>query len=299
MKKFWNIYVDDFLLEKSINQWISNRMVEIYITTFRVVEPSEYINLSDLKTYTTQNFKRFLWEEFIKRNWSSKTYNHYRVNLRCYCQYLKDEWHLEENPIDKILKRKEPKTLPKTLSREQVKELTESLPKTFNTDTFIWIRNQTMVYTYLYTWMRMSELTNLKFENLKIHDGLIQVIKWKWDKERIIPLTQESIKHLFNYLKERKKHFMESDYIFPTAYWSLLQKRDMQHLINKIRSHLSFHFTWHQLRHTYATELVKNNFDIYNISKILGHSTIDTTRIYLSVDTEKLKKQLDKIKLFS
>ncbi|WP_321471736.1 site-specific integrase [Halarcobacter sp.] len=78
-----------------------------------------------------------------------------------------------------------------------------------------------------------------------------------------------------------------------------MQRKDMQKLINKIRENISFHFTWHQLRHTYATELVKNNFDIYNISKILGHSTIDTTRVYLSVDTGKLKKQLDKIKLFS
>ncbi len=73
----------------------------------------------------------------------------------------------------------------------------------------------------------------------------------------------------------------------------------MQTIIKKIRSFLTFHFTWHQLRHTYATELVRNNFDIYNISQILGHSTIDTTKIYLSVDTDKLKKQLDKIKLFS
>jgi site-specific recombinase XerD len=39
-------------------------------------------------------------------------------------------------------------------------------------------------------------------------------------------------------------------------------------------------------------ELVRNNFDIYNISKILGHSTIDTTKIYLSVDIDKLRKQL-------
>lgn len=299
MKKFWNIYIDDFLIEKSVNQWISDRMVEIYFTTFRVAESSQFIDLSNLNTYTTQNFKRFLWESFLERNWSSKTYNHYRTYIRCYCEYLKNEWYLHENPIDKITKRKEPKTLPKTLSKEQVKELLNSLSTTFNMESFLWIRNKTMVYTYLYTWMRLSELTNLKFENLKIHDGLIKVVKWKGDKERLIPLTKESIKHLFNYLKERKKMYFESDYIFPTLYWNCLQKKDMQSLINKIRANTTFHFTWHQLRHTYATELVRNNFDIYNISKILGHSTIDTTKIYLSVDTDKLKKQLDKIKLFS
>jgi site-specific recombinase XerD len=127
MKKFWNIYVDDFLIEKSVNQWISDRMVEIYITTFRVVETSPYVNLSDLNTYTSPNFKSLLWESFLQKNWWSKTYNHYRTYIRCYCEYLKNEWYLQENPIDKISKRKEPKNLPKTLSHEQVKELLDSL----------------------------------------------------------------------------------------------------------------------------------------------------------------------------
>jgi integrase/recombinase XerD len=67
----------------------------------------------------------------------------------------------------------------------------------------------------------------------------------------------------------------------------------MKAIIGKLRENVSFYFTWHQLRHTFATELVRNNFDIYNISRILGHSKIDTTKIYLSVDTAKLKEQLD------
>jgi site-specific recombinase XerD len=73
----------------------------------------------------------------------------------------------------------------------------------------------------------------------------------------------------------------------------------MQKIIKKIRYYISFHFTWHQLRHTFATELVRNNFDIYNISRILGHSKIDTTKIYLSIDVGKLKNQLDNIRLFA
>lgn len=70
-------------------------------------------------------------------------------------------------------------------------------------------------------------------------------------------------------------------------------------MMDKIRANISFYFTWHQLRHTFATELVRNNFDIFNISRILGHANIDTTKIYLSVDTAKLKNQLDNIVLFS
>ncbi len=70
-------------------------------------------------------------------------------------------------------------------------------------------------------------------------------------------------------------------------------------MMGKIRASISFYFTWHQLRHTFATELVRNNFDIFNISKILGHASTETTKIYLSVDIGKLKSQIDNIALFS
>ncbi len=72
----------------------------------------------------------------------------------------------------------------------------------------------------------------------------------------------------------------------------------MTRVITRLRECVTFHFTWHQLRHTFATELVRNNFDIYNISRILGHADINTTKIYLSVDTERLKTQLDNISMF-
>jgi len=62
----------------------------------------------------------------------------------------------------------------------------------------------------------------------------------------------------------------------------------MRNIINKIRCFVTFHFTWHMLRHTFATELVRNNFDIYNISQLLGHSKIETTKIYLSIDTKRI-----------
>lgn len=101
------------------------------------------------------------------------------------------------------------------------------------------------------------------------------------------------VKILHQYLKKRNKEYQyDSGFFFPTVHGNALQKRDMQVIIKKIRYCISFHFTWHQLRHTFATELVRNNFDIYNISKILGHAKIDTTKIYLSIDVGKLKNNL-------
>lgn len=118
------------------------------------------------------------------------------------------------------------------------------------------------------------------------------------------------MKSLIKYLRVRRRYFGCDDgqYLFPSIKINCLYLgssrggrlggRDMRVIIERVRFCLTFHFTWHQLRHTFATALVRNNFDIYNISQILGHSDINTTKIYLSVDTNRLKKQLDSLSIF-
>ncbi len=301
MKKFWNPHIEDFILEKEVSQWVGKRMIEIYHSVFKLFVSNTHVIHSDLSTYTSQNFKRFLWEKLMERNWSSETYNYYRKYYRCYCDFLKNEWYLTENPIDCIKKRRVPVKLPRTLSKSELKELLDNLPNAFDSSTFVWIRNVAIVYTFLYTWLRLSELRNLKLVHLKMQDWYIKVVKWKGSKDRIIPLNKEIVKILHHYCKERKKSFVidEELPLFPTVYGNHLWIRDMRRIIERLRECVRFHFTWHQLRHTFATELVRNNFDIYNISQILWHSKIDTTKIYLSVDAQRLKKKLDGISMFA
>ncbi len=107
------------------------------------------------------------------------------------------------------------------------------------------------------------------------------------------------MKLLHHYLKKVRANLYDDGFLFPTIHGNVLSGRDMRTIIDRIRYCISFHFTRHQLRHTFATELVRNNFDIYNISKILGHSKIDTTKIYLSIDVGRLKSQMDSIQLFA
>lgn len=310
MKTIWNIYMDDFLLEKVVSQGIWTKMTRKYTTIFRPLLANPYVDPDELSTYTTKNFKRFLGDCLIRREWSSSTYNCYRKCLRCYCEFLKTEGYLTENPIDAIKERIAPKQLPKTLSSTQLNELFESLKDTFDETTFHWSRNAAIVYTFVHTGLRLSELTSLKLTHLRLHDGYLKVVKWKWNKDRTVPLSNQIIKLLLDYLRARRVYFTndEDEYLFPAvkanclyksaSRWNQLWDRDMRAIIQKIRYNVSFHFTWHQLRHTFATELVRNNFDIYNISRILWHADVNTTKIYLSVDTDRLKKQLDHISMF-
>lgn len=286
-------------MEKYINQWVSENMMREYYITFKLLFTDDTIIPSDLSTYTPRNFKKFLWTNFVNRNWASATYNGYRKCLKAYCNYLHQEEYLEDNPLDKVAKRKEPQKLPKALTSEQLSELLSALPMVFNKNTFTGLRNITIVYTFLHTGLRLSELLNLKQDDVMLMDGYLKVVKGKWSKDRVVPINQKLLKILHSHIKKLNKEFHGCEYLFPTMNWNPLQKRDMYKIIKKIRYHITFYFTWHQLRHSFATELVRNNFDIYNISQILGHSKIDTTKIYLSVDVWRLKKQLDSIQLFS
>lgn len=86
---------------------------------------------------------------------------------------------MSENPLNKVSKRKEPQQLPKALTKDQIGELLNSLDKAFDKNTFIGLMNITMVYAYLHTGLRLSELTNLELENIKLIDGYLKVVKGK------------------------------------------------------------------------------------------------------------------------
>jgi site-specific recombinase XerD len=145
-------------------------MLREYQMVFRLLFLDSNVIPSDLATYTSQNFKRLLGDNFIKRNWSSATYNTYRKCFKCYCGYLTNEEFITENPFNKIPKRKEPQQLPKALNDEQVTVLLNALTEAFDKDCFLGLRNITMVYTFLHTGLRLSELTHLKYCDLRLMD---------------------------------------------------------------------------------------------------------------------------------
>ena len=123
MKYYGIEYIDDFLNEKLIYQWVSQATISTYTTVFNLLLNIDYIDIFELNTLNEMNLKRFLSENFLKNNWSSHTYNRYRKNLKCFCDYLVKNNLIEENPLNKIPIRILWKQLPKTLSKSQMNEI--------------------------------------------------------------------------------------------------------------------------------------------------------------------------------
>ncbi|MDR3150426.1 MAG: site-specific integrase [Candidatus Peribacteria bacterium] len=84
-----------------------------------------------------------------------------------------------------------------------------------------------------------------------------------------MPLVNDLCKILISYLEKRKDYFLNSNILFPTAFGNNMQHRYIYEIFYKVRSKLDFKFTPHTLRHTFATECVRKNINIYNISRIL------------------------------
>jgi integrase/recombinase XerD len=141
----------------------------------------------------------------------------------------------------------------------------------------------------VYTGLRVSELINLKVEDIQEN---IQVIG-KWGKRRGVSLDPEYVKVVKLYLFLRKN--IKSDFVFvshsPNSYWSRISRNSVESIIKtagekagvgKVRPH--------KLRHTCATQMLENGGNIVYISQILGHKNLRTTQGYLDYSNDKLRE---------
>ena len=141
-----------------------------------------------------------------------------------------------------------------------------------------------MVYLFLHSWLRCSELAKIKVH--EIWESL-QVIG-KWWKRRFVYLRPEILDLIYLYLGKRKK---KSDYLFPWNKGNHIGRDQINHIFSKMSKEIWIHIYAHKFRHTVATDLLHIPWsNIYAVSKILWHSRITTTQIYLWTDNMELKK---------
>lgn len=184
---------------------------------------------------------------------------------------------LGKDLTENIERPKKEKKLPEVLSKEEIKKLIESA-KT---------RKSRIIVQLLYsTGMRVSELVNLKKDDLNLQERIVIVRKGKGKKDRIVILPEKLIDELKEYMEKNK------DNIYLLSKDKPLTPRNIQKIIKKlaIKAGINKKVTPHILRHSYATHLLESGVDIRYIQTLLGHENLNTTQIYTHVSKEELKK---------
>lgn len=257
-----------------------------------------YTGINNLNDVTVTNMKEFFYTGRTERNWSVNTFISNYKSLRIFFKWCVKEGYISFNPLLEIEKPKKEYKIPTRLRKEdafKLLELAYNYPYAEHKAEFIRARNHAIFSMFIFAGLRKKELHSLKYADVDIEGLTIFIRHGKGGKDRIIPISYTLAQSLKRYISQRKKHNKTCPEFFASSNGNVGYTQNGLHRLIKIMKHgLNVEFSAHKLRHTFATLMIEGGCDIYSLSKMMGHSDIKTTTIYLSATTEHLKGQIKK-----
>ena len=277
--EYINKYLDYLKYEKKLS---INTYKSYYYNLYQF---ELFINNKDILKITDNDIRDFLYQDGI----TSRTRAHYLTVIKSFYNYMVDNHYLDKNPSERIKLPKIEKKLPEYLTIEEVDRIMNINP-TKPTD----YRNIAMLETIYACGLRVSELCELKINNIDFEECIIRVYG-KGKKERIVPMNDNSINALKTYMDEYRLYLLKdkvSEYVFINNFGSRISRQGFFKILKKIcdDNGINKSVSPHTLRHSFATHLLNNGADIRVIQELLGHSNLTTTQIYSHLVNEKVKE---------
>jgi integrase/recombinase XerD len=169
------------------------------------------------------------------------------------------------------------KKLPDILTDQEARRLIDIPNKRYYTG----LRNKAMITLMINTGLRVSEAVNLKTNQIDLNSRSLKVVNGKGHKDRNLIIPEHTAELLKQYSKKRS----QGDYLFNTKEGKQLMVRYIQAMIKRYaeRARIEKNIYPHSLRHTFATNFYRQTKDIETLRKLLGHSDISTTQIYITL----------------
>jgi integrase/recombinase XerD len=212
------------------------------------------------------------------------------ASLRRLYRFALRENKISIDPTLQIESPKLPRSLPKSLSEEEV----ESLLNAPNPNDSLGQRDRAMLELLYASGLRVSELVGLKVTEVSLSDGVVRATG-KGSKTRLVPLGEEAVEWIARYLNESRPEILQrrlSDSLFVTQRGECMTRQAFWYLIKRYALLVGIHkpISPHVLRHAFATHLLNHGADLRVVQMLLGHADISTTQIYTHVARERLKQ---------
>ena len=281
-----NECIEKFIEYLIIDKKYSENTVKSYKNDLKKYETfMKSINIQNIKENHIKNYLKYLKDN----NNDNRTINHNISTLRSFYKFLLIEKIIKDNPMEYIEMPKTKKSLPKTLSIEEIDKLLDIKL----TDSFSY-RNKAMLELMYSSGLRVSELVNVKIHDIDVSNCIIRIMG-KGKKERIVPLGDYAIKYIELYLKEHRNKLIKrelNEYLFLNNHGKKMTRQGFFKILKQLahEKNIKTDFSPHTLRHSFATHLLNGGADLRSIQEMLGHESISTTQIYTHVSKEQLKE---------
>ncbi len=281
------VLIDQFLDAVWVEQGLSENTLSAYGSDLRIFakwlagKPMLDVDGADISSFLASRYKDGIGGRSSARILSS---------LRRFYGYYVRENSIKVAPTALIESPHIGQPLPMSLSEKDV-ELLLDAPEVTNPLGF---RDRAMLEMLYATGLRVSELVNLKFEQISFRQGVVRIIG-KGNKERLVPVGEEAMSWLENYMSQARKTILgerQCDYLFVTNRGDSMTRQAFWHIIKRHakKAGISKELSPHTLRHAFATHLLNHGADLRVVQLLLGHADLSTTQIYTHIARERLKE---------
>lgn len=256
------------------------------------------VPMLDPATVQTESIRAYLHWLDRKRE-KSTSMARKLASLRSFYRYLQREGRVGLNPAEAIRTPKQPKHLPRVLSKDDAAALME-FPAG---ETGLSLRDRALLETLYSTGARVSELVGINLDDLRASEGLVH-LRGKGRKERIVPIGAVAVQVIQAYVDQRPP--MDARYVatktkrvpspvFRNSRGGRLTTRSVARIVARYSNQLTGgSVSPHTLRHSFATHLLDEGADLRSIQEMLGHVSLSTTQKYTHLATDQLLAVYDK-----
>lgn len=290
MKSFLSQYLSYLAIEKNCSPltisdyWLELKKFSEYIIK-RVVDLSE-VNISLIRSYI-QKIKE-------DRNLSNTSIYKKIAILKSYFNFLEDEEVITKNPTRKIHFPRKEKQIPKVLTHQEFEWLIKCIRYSPARCRKNYIRDKLIFHMLYYCGLRRSELLNLDWDDVNLESKVLFIRSTKNKSDRIIPIHSKVLKLLELYLDQRLPLISRA---------LIVGEKDKRLAITSFTSLINMHlmisglkkkgYTAHSFRHSFATRLTEKNVNILLVQRLLGHLSLDSTKIYVHFDSNNFRQAID------
>lgn len=288
----WKSSINGFNHYLQLERAMSPNSVDAYIRD--ISKFHRYLQIQELEINPAEVEENHLMDFIVWLNelgLGPKSQARIRSGVKAYYRYLLLEDMIEHDPSELIESPKLARKIPEVLSIEEIQSILDSVDLSTDHGT----RNRALLEVLYACGLRVSELTHLKISNMYADIGFIKVLG-KGDKERLVPIGEEALKHIQFYMDGVRRHLPKidpshEDYIFLNRRGRKLS-RVMIFMIVKDSAKdagIEKNVSPHTFRHSFATHLVEGGADLKAVQDMLGHESITTTEIYTHLDNAYLR----------